>query len=676
MLLLLVTYLFAPLAMANAITGISYTGLPGDRVLLRVELSEPLSAEPRSFATENPARLALDFPDTTLALEQRSGRIGVGAAERYAAVEAGGRTRLVLNLVRKVPYEVKVEGNSVLINVDAPGASAVRTEMAGAGAGEIEAIDFRRGANGAGVVVVKLSDPTATVDVGEEAGKIVVEFPNTRLPEALDRKLDVTDFATPVTEVDVTPSDGGARMVISPTGEYEHLVYQADNLLTIEVKPLTRAEKEALKRARKQYTGQRLSLNFQNIEVRAVLQLLADVAGKNLVASDTVGGNVTLRLKNVPWDQAMDIILKAKGLSKRENGNVIMVAPSEEIAAREKLELEAQKQIAELAPLRTEYIQINYAKAAELAALIKSKDNNLLSERGSITIDDRTNTLLVQDTADKISDIRAMIAKLDVPVRQVLIESRIVIAKDTFSKDLGVRFGYSKHTGQTAQSTGDFFGALGGKRPGDVNFGGTTTFHTNNLENYIVDLPTSVTPAGALGLAIGKIGTWLLQLELSAAQAEGKTETISNPRVITANQKEAVIEQGTEIPYQEAASSGATSVSFKKAVLGLRVTPQITPDDRVIMDLTVSKDAVGDVFAGVPSIDTQSITTQVLVDNGETVVLGGIYTLDKSKQIDRVPFFSDLPYFGWLFRRTSDKNNKDELLIFITPKILKEGLKI
>ncbi len=667
-------------AAAADLTGISYTSLPGDKVQVKLELSEAPAGEPLSFTIDNPARIALDFPGTHLNVPSRNETIGVGVAHSVAAVEAGGRTRVVLNLVRMVPYDVKVEGDAVYVTLESAGAADVAMATASgksmgatasATAASLESIDFRRADNGAGRVIVKLSDPSINVNMREEGGRILVDFINTRLPENLNRRLDVVDFATPVKEIDTTAQGNGVHMVITPTGDYEQLAYQTDELLTIEVKPLTKEEVAA--RKKKEFSGERLSLNFQNIEVRAVLQLIADFTGLNLVASDTVTGNVTLRLKNVPWDQAMDIILKSKGLAMRRAGNVIMVAPQEEIAAREKLELESQKQIAELAPLKTEFIQINYAKASDLSSLIKAEKNNLLSERGNISLDERTNTLLVQDTADKLAEIRKLIEKLDIPVRQVMIESRIVIANDDFSKDLGVRFGYSQKSSQATQGRGHLFSTIGGRVPGDVNFGGNTSFNTNNNENYIVDLPVAG-PAGALGFAVGKIGSYLLQLELTALQKEGRGEVISSPRVITANQKEAVIEQGTEIPYQEASSSGATSVSFKKAVLSLRVTPHITPDDRIIMDLNVNKDAVGTLFAGIPSIDTQNVDTQVLVDNGETVVLGGVYTQEKRDDSSRVPFFGDLPYVGFLFKNTQHSKTKKELLIFVTPKILKEGV--
>ncbi|MGE0387814.1 MAG: type IV pilus secretin PilQ [Gammaproteobacteria bacterium] len=680
---------FCGAAAAASLDNVSFSALPGDRVQLRMELSEPPAAPPLSFTIDNPARVAFDFPGAELKVAQKSQTIGVGAAHSVSAVEANGRTRVVLNLTQLVPYDVKVDGNSVVVTLEGSPASvtdeprpvaaapvpadASKATMPGTAAegASLRGVDFRRGKSGEGQVIVNLSDPGIGVNIQQEGDKILVDFINARLPESLDRKLDVSDFATPVREIDTRKVGNGVRMIVKPTGSYEHLAYQSDNIFTLEVRPLTKAEQEQAKREKFGYTGERLSLNFQNIEVRAVLQLIADFTGLNMVASDTVGGNVTLRLKNVPWDQALDIILKSKGLGMRQTGNVIMVAPQEEIAAREKLELEAQQQLQELAPLRTEFVQVNYAKASDIATLIKTEANKLVSERGNVSVDERTNTLLIQETAEKIGEIRKLVSTLDIPVRQVLIESRVVIANEDFSRDLGVKFGYSL---ARSGNSGRFL-SLGGKIEGDTEFqAGNTSFFTDNKENFIVNVPVTGSPAAALGMAVGKIGSYLIQLELSALQAEGRGEVISSPRVITANQKEAIIESGTEIPYQEASSSGATSVSFKKAVLSLRATPHITPDDRIIMDLKVNKDAIGQVFAGVPSIDTNNIATQVLVDNGETVVLGGVYEQENRNDVRRVPFFGELPYLNWLFKNTSVRLNKQELLIFVTPRILKENL--
>ncbi len=655
---------------------ISYASLPGDRVQVELKLSGRVD-EPLSFAIDNPARVALDLPGVKLNLSRKTSDINVGMARSVTAVEAAGRTRVVLNLVKMVPYSLKVAGNSVLLTLEDAGTAAgpalsTATRMAGRAAkrGAIENIDFRRGEEGEGRVIVSLSDPSIVVDTQEEGGRIIVEFLNVELPEQLQRRLEVIDFATPVQTIETVQRGNNVRMTILPKGLYEHLAYQSDDIFALDVKPVSEAEEEQVRKDKFGFTGERLSLNFQNIEVRAVLQLIADFTGLNLVASDTVTGSLTLRLKNVPWDQALDIILKTKGLAMRKTGNVVLVAPSEEIAAREKLELESQKQIEELAPLRSEFVQINYAKASDIATLLKAEGNSLLSDRGNVSVDARTNTLLVRDTAEAIDAVRNLVATLDVPVRQVLIESRIVIADDNFNRDLGVRFGVSKTENFNTQPTDELL--AGGGLPGTTNFGGTVAFATGSNENLIVDLPIGG-PSAALKLALVAIPDYLLQLELQALQAEGRGEVLSNPRVITSNQREALIEQGTEIPFQEATSSGATSTSFKKAVLSLKVTPQITPDERVIMDLAVNQDTVGQEFGGVPSINTREVTTQVLVDNGDTVVLGGIFEQVKRDDVEKVPFFGDLPFLGVLFRTRSIRDDKSELLIFVTPKILENA---
>ena len=670
-------------AYAISLDDVSFASLPGERAQIKLTLSEPLAADPLNFTIDNPARIALDFPGVTLNLSKKSQTIGIGMANSLNAVEAAGRTRVVINLTRSVSYTMNVEGNSVILNLDGGVAStetAAGSSMSNmASVGSIENIDFRRGENGEGRILVTLSDPSIPIDMGVEGGKVVINFLDTQLPSQLDRKLDVIDFATPVKEIDTTTNGNNVRMIISAVSDdYEHLAYQTENQYTIEFKPLSKDEIEAQKKDKFGYTGERLSLNFQNIEVRAVLQLIADFTGLNMVTSDAVTGNVTLRLKNVPWDQALDIILKSRGLGMRQSGNVIMVAPQEEIAARERLELEANKQVEELSPLRTEFVQINYADANDLMALVKTGENKLLSDRGTVSIDARTNTLIVQDVSSSIEAIRGLISELDIPIRQVLIESRIVNADESFAKDVGVRFGYSKNTGVSGRTEGDSPGvAVGGGQAGNVDYGGTTAFNDGTNENYLVDLPAVASDASALALAVGKVGSYLLQLELSALIAEGRGEDIASPRVITANQTEATIESGVQIPYQEASSSGATSTSFKDAVLSLKVTPQITPDDTIIMDLEVSQDSVSATQVnGVPAINTRNVSTQVLVDNGETVVLGGVYSSSDRKSVDRTPFFGDLPYVGFLFKRTAIDTSKSELLIFITPKILKDSLTI
>ena len=671
-------YARAEAAPLNSLQEISYAGLPGNQVQIVFKLSQPVSS-PASFTIDNPARIAFDLPATKSELATRSQSIGIGPAKSVTAVEVKGRTRVVLNLLEMVPYETRTEGNQIVVVLGSSAATQVARSPAPVAGGvgmtgqaAITDVDFRRGDQGEGRVVITLSDPAIPVDMRQEAGKVVLDFKGASLPEELERRLDVTDFATPVKLVDTESRRDGVRMAITPIGEYEHLAYQADNQFTVEIRETTKEEQEQRRKQEFGYTGERLSLNFQDIEVRSVLQLLADFTGTNIVVSDTVSGSLTLRMQNVPWDQALDIVLKTKGLAKRESGNVMLIAPSEEIAAREKLELESQKQIEELSPLYSDFIQVNYAKASDLATLLQSGDSSLMSDRGKVTVDDRTNTLLIQDTAEKLEQIRRMVARLDIPVRQVLIESRIVLANNDFAKDLGVRFGFS-HNSQS--NAADF--VLGGKRPGDVNYADTITAYEapagSGNEGLLVDLPVA-NPSGALGIALGKLGSNLLALELSAMQLEDRGEVISSPRVITSNQQEASIQQGVEIPYQEASSSGATSVSFKEAVLELKVTPQITPDDRIIMDLNVSKDSVGQIFAGVPSIDTRNVSTRVLVDNGETLVLGGIYEQERGKEVERVPFVGELPGVGGLFKTERTRNDKCEMLIFVTPKIIKQSL--
>ncbi|MEW8090353.1 MAG: type IV pilus secretin PilQ, partial [Candidatus Thiodiazotropha endolucinida] len=596
--ILLLTLWCAPLvAYAEAsLKSIEFSALPGDRVQISLGLSAPVD-DPVSFTTENPARISLDFTGVSNDLGYKTKVIGVGPAHSVTALQAGNRTRVVINLTSLVGYNTKVQGSDVLVTLDvsnkgigsgtvtkAPssvmsssgGASEIRTDGY-----SISNIDFRRGEAGEGRVMVTLTNPSTPVDVREEGGKIVVEAFKTEIDASLVQSLDVMDFATPITKVETKPVGENVRIEISPTGEYDYLAYQANEVFTVELRSLTRQEKEALQKERLIFTGERLSLNFQDIEVRAVLQLLADFTGLNLVTSDTVGGRITLRLKNVPWDQALDIILKSKGLTKRQIDNVIMVAPTEEVVAREQLELESQQKIEELAPLRSDFIQVNYAKAEDLAALLKAEENRLLSERGNVTVDVRTNTLLVQDTVAKLEDIRRLLQRLDIPVRQVLIESRIVIANNDFAKDLGVRFG-ANFDG----SFGDNFTLTAGALPGHIDntFGIAPGIEINsdgeNQEGLMVNLPVTA-PSGGLNFLVGKVGTYLLQLELTAMQTEGRGELVSSPRVITSDQTQATIKQGVEIPYQESTSSGATKIAFKEALLKLDVTPHITPDDRV-----------------------------------------------------------------------------------------------
>lgn len=668
---------------AEELKAIDYNVLPGDKVEVRLVMSGPVSA-PRQFTTDNPARIALDFGDVTNALPNKNVTIGTGAARSVTAVEAQGRTRVVLNLVQLVPYDVRTSGNEVVVSLG--GAKAAAAPYAGAamnavhssgpalvaGSGDISAVDFRRGEKGEARVVVNLANPNTQVDLRQEGRKVIADFMNTSISDELIRKLDVVDFATPARMVETSRHGSNVRFTIDGSNDFEYLAYQADNTFTIELKPLTKEEVEKRKQDKMAYTGERMSLNFQNIEVRSVLQLIADFTGLNMVTSDTVSGNITLRLQNVPWDQALDIILKTKGLDKRQNGNVLLVAPADEIAAREKLELQNEQQQQTLSPLRSEFVQVNYAKASDIAALLKQEGNSLLSDRGNVSVDERTNTLLVQDTSNKLEEVRALVRKLDIPVRQVLIESRIVNANNDSQEDLGVRFGFTSLEGKAPFNTGNTVGGVSGTVDGVHNAVNTGTLGGDGSLN--VNLPVNGA-AGTLGLSIGKLidGT-LLDLELSALESESRGEIIASPRLLTANQKEAYIESGEEIPYLEATSSGAAAIQFKKAVLSLKVKPQITPDDRIILDLTVNQDRRGVETRGVPAINTREIGTQVLVNNGETVVLGGIFEQTTTREKTKVPLFGDLPAVGWMFRSTSDIDKKSELLIFVTPKIVKESL--
>ncbi|MGB8326052.1 MAG: type IV pilus secretin PilQ [Steroidobacteraceae bacterium] len=682
----------------NRLEAIDVQTLPGQQLQLTMRLSGP-APEPLAFTIDNPARISLDLANTALALPSRRIDVRSAGLDTILTAEANGRTRVVLNLDRLQPYSTRVEGNTIVMLVGAgaqqaaaaaPPASAP-TEGAANVARAIRGIDFRRGGEGIGRVMVRLSDPRTPVNVRQLGNQVVVDFAGTDVPRNLIRRYDALDFATPVSNFDVSRVGDDTRIVINATGDFDQLAYQSDDEYVVEVQKTRKATGPAEEKP--VYTGERLTLNFQDIDTRAVLQLLADASGQNIVVSDSVKGSVTLRLQNVPWDQALDIVLKTKGLDKRRQDNVIIVGPSEELAAREKADLASKKDIQELAPLRSEYLQVNYAKAQDLATLIKSQGGSLLSTRGNVAVDERTNTLLLQDTADKLADIRRLVGTLDIPVRQVLIESRIVIVSDDFTRELGARFGVTQVGANGQQgvwtTTGSAVGtdtvlnsALTNRAaaPGASPFPVTIPTGTAGApQRYNVNLPVA-SPAGQLAaMVLGK--DYVVDLEISAAQAEGRAEVVSSPRVITANQREANIEQGTEIPYQESASSGATTIAFKKAVLSLKVTPQITPDNRIILDLNVKKDSVGKVLvtsggANVPSIDTREISTQVLVNDGQTVVLGGILETERRDNSKKVPWLGDVPVLGHLFKSDSKTANKSELLIFVTPKILREGVNV
>ena len=685
----------------NRLQDIQVQSLPGQRVELKLIMTDT-APEPLSFTIEDPARIAFDLPDTALGLSSRRRDVNLGPLDTVLTAEANGRTRVVLNLGSMVEYQTRRSGNTLIVTLgdgaeysadttqfaSVPSAPAESRSYAAPGGRAVSSVDFRRTRDGGGRVIVNLTDPSTPVDIRQEGGRVVAIFKGTSLPAELMRRIDVMDFATPVTTIDTLRTNLDTRIVISADGKYEQLAYQSDNEFTIEINPAAEegAEESSLFSETKEYEGQRLTLNFQDIETRAVLQLLAETSGKNIVVSDTVQGNVTLRLRNVPWDQALDIVMTTKGLDMRQNGNVIMVAPAEEIAARETADLEAKLAISELEPLYSEFLQVNYAKATDLAALITASSGGspMLTERGSVGVDDRTNTLLVQDTAESLQDIRRLVRTLDIPIKQVLIESRIVVVNDDFNRDLGVRLGLTTDnigprdllvTTGTGQGANDYVDSIA--EAFNDPTGDTPIFYPAQNERYNVNLPIA-DAAGRFSLALVKSDI-LVDLELSALEAEGRGEIVSTPRVITANQKEATIKQGVEIPYQQSASSGATTIQFKEAVLELVVTPQITPDNNIIMDLRVSKDNVGDIISTgglggtVPSIDTRSVETQVLVADGQTVVLGGIYETERRETINKVPFLGDIPVAGALFRSKQRTDNKAELLIFVTPRILEEG---
>lgn len=663
--------------------------IEGGRICVHLCLSEPIEL-PNSFSTDNPSRIIVDLPNVQngLSREQSRLKMEIGPLQKVAVVDSGNRSRLVLNLTETVPFVVETNENDVFVLLSGPmPSSPASTEPFRAqaqfspaikmGRHRLEGIDFRRGEKGEGRVIVDLSDPNISIDLKEEKEVIKLRFANAHLPPELCRKLDVTDFGTPITMINTIREGNDTVMTVHVKGFSENIAYQADNRFTLEVRSLTKEEKQALQEKTFKYTGERLSLNFQNIEVRAVLQLIADFTGLNVVTSDTVSGSLTLRLKNVPWDEALDIILKTKGLSTRQVGEVIMIGPTEEMAAREKSELQAKQQVQDLEPIRAEYIEVNYAKASDVAALLKTEKNSLLSTRGTVSVDERTNTLLVQDTLKKLEEVRALIERLDVPVRQVLIESRVVFASDDYEDILGVnlRTAAKFRPGQEPVA-----GFSGNNIASDAIAQGAAPAAQSLADRLNISLLNSGLPstrpgAAQFGLSIARLpGGTILDLELQALENEGIGKVVASPRLITSNQQLAYIESGEEIPYQEASSSGATSVSFKKAVLRLEVTPQITPDDHVILELKVNQDARGaDTPAG-PAINTRQMQTKVLVANGETVVLGGIYQLTKSLTITKVPFFGNLPLVGWMFKNETNIDQRRELLIFVTPKIIQDGM--
>ncbi|BAN36744.1 type IV pilus secretin PilQ [Sulfuricella denitrificans skB26] len=669
----------------NSIESVDYAALQNGKFLITLKLKHALKNPPAGFAVNNPPRIALDLPDTANTLGKNTINIGEGVLRNLNIVQAGSRTRLVINLTKPAGYETKIAGDTLLITLQGTESTGVTSNVSakfaeappGSQKHALRDVDFRRGKGGEGRVVVDLSDANTGIDIRTEGKSIVVEFINTTLPRNLERKLDVVDFGTPVQTVSTFGHGNNARLVIEPKGLWEHSAYQTDHQFILDVKPIVEDSSKLVQGTKAGYSGEKLSLDFQNIETRTLLAVLADFAEMNVVISDSVRSSTTLRLKDVPWDQALDITLKQSGLSMRKSGNVIMIAPSEELATKEKLELEAKQQISELEQLRTETFQLKYTKAESFQKILADDKQKILSKRGSAVWDPRTNMLFIQDTPAKLEDVRKLINQIDIPVRQVMIEARIVEASDTFSRALGARLGFQDHgsitgTNQRAMVGGQL------EAPG-YGTGQAATIPTYSPQGMNVNLPakSSSGTAGVLSMILFQSNaTRFLNLELSALQADGKGKIISNPRVLTSDQSEAVIEDGTEIPYLQASSSGSTSVSFKKAVLSLKVKPQITPDDNIIMDLKVNKDSRGvDTVAG-PAINTKQITTQVLVENGGTVVIGGIFNQEESTTVTKVPLLGDIPVLGFMFRNTDKRDDKRELLVFVTPKILKESLNL
>jgi type IV pilus assembly protein PilQ len=692
------------------IEDIAFSSRPGSMFEVRLDFSEAPPADFSAYTIEEPARIAIDFPGTKSALDQKRYSLPYGNATGVIVLESGDRTRLVLNLIKLVPYEAMISGTELILLVgqESGGEYAKPSTADGILESQVTQVDgarssltdlqFRRSEAGEGRLILALSDPSVDVNVFSEGSLINLEFLATNVPESLLRRFDVTDFATPVTSVEVTTTERGARLQLKTTGLYDYLAYQTGDEYILSVKPLSANEKQE-RLNEFNYVGDRISLNFQNIEVRAVLQLIADFTELNLVASDTVSGSITLRLQNVPWDQALELVLKTKGLDSRQIGNVLMVAPAQEIAERERQEIESNKQFAELAPLQSEFIRIRYAKAAEVVNLFEAgseEGGSLVSERGSVVVDDRTNSIIVTDTAAKQAEIRNLIERVDIPIRQVMIEARIVIAQTNLDEELGIEWGggyINTNNGNVVSVSGSReqvvslnndivagqtptlnYPIKGGQQQGG---GGGQQQQNQGLGAALVDLGlTTATSGFAVGFTSNDL---FLTAELSALEASGQGEVVSQPRIITGDKQQATIKSGTEVPYQEGAASGATTTSFKEAVLKLEVTPNITPDDRILLDLVVNQDSVGEFVPSgtgglIPTIDTTELTTQVLVGNGETVVLGGVFKTEEITQVQKVPFLGDIPYVGTLFKTTSNKSSKNETLIFITPRILSEAL--
>ena len=666
---------------SNSINGLSVSASSDGSTVMKVELQNPLTEPPAGFTISSPPRIAFDFTNTTNGLGKSAQNFSEGGLRSANIVQAGNRTRLVVNLEQMLTYDTKILGNSLMITLHGKAAGSMAANKVSRfaepklGATQkhtLRDIDFRRGKNGEGRIQVDLSDPGIGIDIRQQGASLIVDFLKTNLPVNLARKLDVADFATPVQGVDTFVQGDNVRMVIEPKGQWDHAAYQTDNKFVIEVKSVIEDPNKMVKGIKAGYGGEKLTLNFQKIDVREALNVIADFTDLNMVISDTVNGNITLRLKDVPWDQAFDIIMQSRGLDMRKNGNVVQVAPRDEIAAKEKIDLTARQEIGDLEDVRTESFVVSYQKGEDIVKLLSNEKQRMLSKRGSAVVDQRTNTVFVQDTANHLDEVRKLIKQIDVPVRQVMIEARIVEATDKFGKNLGVRLGYQSSDTFRVNGT-NLNGNIGANQamlpaPG----GGTPTLKTFPAQLPNVNLPT----AGAAGvfsmLLFNSSLSKLLSVELSALETDSKGKVISSPRVVTSDKTEAVIETGTEIPYAVSASNGATTIAFKSATLNLTVKPQITPDENIIMDIKVNKDSVGVIYAGVPSIDTNKVSTQVLVENGGTVVIGGVYSQVETNGENKVPLLGDIPVLGNLFKSSAKLDNKSELLIFITPKIMKD----
>jgi type IV pilus assembly protein PilQ len=685
----------------NAIQSITTSQQAGADVV-RIELSEPLPAMPAGFAIKSPPRIALDLPGVGNAMGRSTVDVPQGNVRSVAVAQSGDRTRLVLNLKQAANYRTEIQGKTLIVLLDAAPTGAAGAAPATTGAPvhfadsqnptpqSIRDIDFRRGRDGAGRVVVELPSTQVGVDIRQQGQSLVVEFLRSNLPDALRRRLDVTDFGTPVQAVSAVQAGDRVRLTVEPRGLWEHSAYQSDNQFVLEVRS-QKVDPQKLTQG-PGYSGDKLSLNFQNIEVRSLLQVIADFTNFNIVTSDSVTGNVTLRLKDVPWDQALDIILQAKNLGVRKNGNVLWVAPKDELAAKEKLELESKKQVADLEPLRTQSFQLNYTKAEEVAKGLTGQSSGggatttkILSPRGSVIFETRTNQLFVSDIPSKLQEITELISKIDIPVRQVLIEARIVEAADSFGRSLGVKLGASDLRGLRGGTPG--WGVGGNNRiaatgnylgVGEQTLQAALTSESYIPNTYFVNLPANTSTLGGASATTFALSLFsaaanrFLNLELSALEADGKGKIVSSPRVITADQVKALIEQGTELPYQTATSSGATAIQFRKANLKLEVIPQITPEGNIILDVDVNKDSVGRQTAAGFAIDTKHVKTQVLIENGGTVVIGGIFEQTEREEVNKVPLLGDIPYVGALFRNTSRISNKTELLVFLTPKVISD----